>query len=83
MVNRLLMMALGTAREGTGCVPREHEGNSLQQFRKRHIERALDAVNHDLTEAAVVLDISVEELRHWMRKLEIPVGVGASGLNAP
>lgn len=50
--------------------------DSLDAFRKRHIQRVLGRLGYDVDRAAQTLEISIEELWRWMRKLEIHVSGG-------
>jgi len=45
---------------------------SLRDKRKEHITHVLGAVDNDIERAAELLEITVAELRRWIRKLEIP-----------
>lgn len=79
MRNKLMTTASGATTDAGGGRPTARGLHSLQRFRKRHIEQVLRTVSHDITEAALLLDISVVELREWMGKLDIPVGIRAPG----
>ena len=46
--------------------------NTLEAVRKRHIEVVLEATEHDLGEAAWILQVSVPELRRLITRLEVP-----------
>ncbi len=47
---------------------------SLEEFRREHIEHALHVAGNDAVKAAEMLGIPVGGLRRWMHKLEIHLG---------
>ena len=61
----------GFGRETKERVPKTYGLGSLKNVRKQHILRVLRLVGYDEVKAATVLEISVTELRGWMRKLGI------------
>lgn len=44
---------------------------SLQGMRKKHIERILELTQGDVEAAAIILKLSVADLRRWMTRLGI------------
>ncbi len=49
----------------------EADSHSLQAMREAHIRRVLKMARGDLQAAAELLEISLPELRRWMKRLGI------------